>query len=185
MLRIAPQLHAVLRRNAARGGVSLNAYCQSILAAAVRDDRGEAGPVSARLLASVDAEFSAILEGVVLFGSRARGEHTESSDVDLLIAVRGSATVSRELYQRWDGAVGGQQVNGNLVSPHFARLPAVVDVEIGSLWLEVALHGVILLDRTGRVTPTLAGVRDLVASGGLQRRTAHGHPYWIKQQPDA
>ena len=176
VLRIPPELHGTLKAAAMRAGVSLNSYCRSILTAAVRVG-GNGGVITATLLAALTAEFDEALVGLVVFGSRVRNEHTDTSDIDLLIAVSDSVAVSRELYTRWDTAVDAMHAEAGAVSPHFAHLPA--DAAPGSLWLEVALHGVVVLDSSGIVARTLARVRDRIAAGEVQRRIAYGHPYWV------
>ena len=177
VLRIPPELHGALKSAATRSGVSLNSYCRSILTAVVRGG-GTVGVIPAPLLAALTAEFDEALVGLVVFGSRVRNEHTATSDIDLLIAVGESVAVSRELYTRWDTAVDAVHFEAGVVSPHFAHLPSA-DAAVGSLWLEVALHGVVVLDPTGVVGRTLARVRDRIAAGEVQRRVAYGHPYWV------
>lgn len=177
VLRIPPEIHADLKAAAARAGVSLNSYCRSILTTAVRGD-GNGGMITAALLAALTEEFDEALVGLVVFGSRIRNEHTATSDIDLLIAVSESVAVSRALYTRWDHAVEAVHADAGVVSPHFAHLPSE-HAAVGSLWLEVALHGVVVLDPTGVVARTLARVRDRIAAGEVQRRTAYGHPYWV------
>ena len=177
VLRLSPELHGDLKAAAARAGVSLNSYCRSILTGAVRGG-GDGGMITAALLAALTAEFGEALVGLVVFGSRVRNEHTATSDVDLLIAVSESVAVSRELYTRWDMAVDAVDAGAGVVAPHFAHLPPE-DAAVGSLWLEVALHGVVVLDPTGVVARTLARVRDRIAAGEVQRRVAYGHPYWV------
>jgi len=183
VLRIPPEIHGALKAAAARAGVSLNSYCRSILTTAVRGG-GNGGMISVALLAALTEEFDEALVGLVVFGSRIRNEHTATSDIDLLIAVSESVAVSRELYTRWDTAVDAVQADAGVVSPHFAHLPSE-HVAVGSLWLEVALHGVVVLDPTGVVARTLARVRDRIAAGEVQRRAAYGHPYWIQVGPNA
>ena len=183
VLRIPPELHGDLKAAAARAGVSLNSHCRSILTTAVRGG-GNGGMITAALLAALTAEFDEALVGLVVFGSRIRNEHTATSDIDLLIAVSESVAVSRELYTRWDTAVDTVQADAGVVSPHFAHLPSE-HAAVGSLWLEVALHGVVVLDPTGVVARTLARVRDRIAAGEVQRRVAYGHPYWIHVGRDA
>ena len=183
VLRIPPEIHGALKAAAARAGVSLNSYCRSILTTAVRGG-GHGGMITAALLAALTEEFEEALVGLVVFGSRIRNEHTATSDIDLLIAVSESVAVSRALYTRWDQAVDAVHADAGVVSPHFAHLPTA-DAAVGSLWLEVALHGVVVLDPTGVVARTLARVRDRIAAGELQRRVAYGHPYWIHVGPNA
>jgi uncharacterized protein len=51
--------------------------------------------VLARLKSDLAARFGGRLEAVVLFGSRARSEGTESSDLDVLVLIRGLSRQER------------------------------------------------------------------------------------------
>lgn len=51
------------------------------------------------LKARLDAVHGARLRGVVLFGSEARGEATEQSDIDLLVLLDGPIDLARDLEQ--------------------------------------------------------------------------------------
>jgi hypothetical protein len=43
---------------------------------------------------------------------------------------------------------------------------------------EVAVSGMVLFERDGRVSTHLVRVRGDIAEGRLVRRIAHGQPYW-------
>ena len=115
------------------------------------------------------------LAGVVAFGSWARGELTDASDIDLLIVVDPGTPVRRALYRCWDESPVAW--NGHPIEPHFARLPDPWEPFSG-FWAEVATEGVLLLECDPRLSAHLLRVRDAVAKGRLRRRVAHGHGYW-------
>ena len=54
------------------------------------------------LLRGIRQRFADELVGIVLFGSTARGDNTEASDIDLLLVLSPGVVLSRELYRRWD-----------------------------------------------------------------------------------
>lgn len=172
MLRLPPDLHARLREAAAASGLSLNQYCVAALRAAVFDQ-----PASNRAawLDAARAEFAQDLAGVVLFGSTARGTRRAGSDVDLLIVLNSGASITRELYRRWDRAVG----TSGPETPHFVRLPLALE-DAGGIWFEAAMDGVVLHDSDGRVAGVLAEMRRAAAHGAVRRGVAHGHPYWVR-----
>jgi predicted nucleotidyltransferase len=118
--------------------------------------------------------FGSELEGVLLFGSVARGEQREGSDVDLLVVLSRAVTIRRSLYRAWDQA--HPQTHG--VNPHFVHLPAP-DAVVGSLWIEVALDGVVLFDPQGNLARRLSRLRRALASGVVRAAEAHGQPYWV------
>lgn len=115
------------------------------------------------------------LAGVVAFGSWARGELTDASDIDVLIVVDPDTPVRRALYRRWDESPVAW--NGHPIEPHFARLPDAEE-PLSGFWAEVATEGVLLLECDPRLSAHLLRVRDAVAKGRLRRRVAHGHGYW-------
>ena len=115
------------------------------------------------------------LLSLVLFGSYARDQASQTSDKDLLIVLKKSIAIKRNLYQDW-------QIHLSLffpkVSPHFVHWPHLDN--IGSLWLEVSLEGQILFDRQNQLFVLLSEIRKQIAQLKYIRKQANGHPYWIK-----
>lgn len=203
LLRVPPALHQALRRQARAKGTSLNRYCREALetaaaaaseleAPATAATGASSGPgretVWRRAAAAIAREVGADLEAVVLFGSRARGHDGPGSDVDLLLAVGSAAPLGRERYAAWDQRLAGAseiKALGARVSPHFARLPAEPPGQSedggGALWLEVALHGIVLWQRTAAPSLWIGDARERMATGVLRRRLAHGQPYWTRE----
>jgi hypothetical protein len=172
VLRLAPDLHAELRGAAAGAGLSLNDYCARKLALPsclqdVQEEVKEAVGRATRL-------FEENLEGIAAFGSWARGESGQGSDLDLLVVLDKSVPLRRELYRQWDEQ--GRDVKLPL-EPHFVHLPAPQKTVAG-VWAEVALEGIILFERGFLLSKRLVAVRQDIASGRLVRRFAHGQPYW-------
>jgi len=175
VLRIDPGLHAALRSSAEVMGVSLNEYCARKLAAPIGDlAPGTLGSDAVQHAASMLAES---MVGVVAFGSWARSELHEDSDIDLLVVVDENVQLKRELYHRWDEAPILWQ--GHRVEPHFVHLPPS-DRTVAGLWAEVAIDGVVLYTRDLRLQMALAGVRRDIAAGRIVRRTVNGQPYWVE-----
>lgn len=171
VLRLPAALHAALQGAARGAGISLNEYCVRRLAAP--------GPGLA-----LDADVGAIvhraadvaretLMGVVLYGSWARGEAADTSDVDVLVVVERRLALTRSLYRAWDEASPGW--HGRPVDPHFAHPP--VDRPTG-LWGEVATDGIVVFERDLDVSSILVRTRRDIADGRLVRRIVHGQPYW-------
>ena len=147
-----------------------------------RDPRARRGPAEQAPAARAWVEearrvFGDRLAGVLLFGSYARGDSRDTSDIDLLIVLDSGIPLRRELYRRWDQDADVEEK----VSPHLVHVPAEPD-QAGSLWLETALDSRILYDRSGAVADLLAQLRKLVETGGVERRMVHGHPYWIRHK---
>lgn len=168
-----PGLHAALREAAREAGVSLNAYCVRKLAAPAGDIAGPAADAVERAAAL----FGDSLVGLVIYGSWARDELAEGSDVDLLVIVDRRVAITRELYRRWDASP--LRWDSLLVEPHFVHLPDRA-ARISSTWAEIALDGVVLFERGGDVSRLLVQLRRKIVAGELVQRRIHGQTYWVE-----
>ena len=173
LLRIEPALHEALRAAARAARLSLNDYCSAKLTAPGVDPSGPAS----RVVHHAAGSIGGALVGVVAYGSWARGEAGDDSDVDVLLVLAPGSSVTRRLYRDWDRAT--LTWDGHGVEPHFARLPAPDD-PITGLWAEVAIDGIVLFERGLVVSRYLARVRRRIATGELTLRHAHGQPYWVE-----
>jgi hypothetical protein len=175
LLRVDPGLHALLKAEARELGFSLNDYCARKLAlpadAAALADEG-----AAVVRRAVDIH-GFHLAGVVIFGSWARGEAADGSDVDLLVVLDRTLPLTRSLYAPWDA--GPLTWDGRPVEMHLAHLPAQGQPP-SSIWAEVALDGIIVFERGRRLSAALASVRREIADGRFVRRVSQGQPYWVK-----
>jgi len=185
LLRVSPALHHALRRRAREAGKSLNRYCSEALRALVEDAAPGQSRAWQAAAAAIVEHVGEELEAVALFGSRAQGWDGPGSDIDLLLVLRDGAALGRERYAAWDRTLAPAleiRALGAQVNPHFAVLPAgrpgAADGG-GGLWLEAALHGVVLWQRSSEVSHWIAEARELMAEGVLRRRRAHGQPYWL------
>jgi hypothetical protein len=173
VLRIDPRLHAELRKAARVEGISLNEHCARKLALpAARgfEPGAEATAKAVQLLGDA-------LLGVVAFGSWARGELSERSDIDLLVIVDEKVKIGRGLYRAWDERP--VLWNGHSVEPHFVHLPEA-GAPLSGTWAEVAVEGIVLYDPDMLVSQTLVRVRQKIASGQIVRRRLHGQSYWVE-----
>jgi hypothetical protein len=174
LLRIDPGLHAALRLAAREAGLSLNDYCIRKLAGPGVDPHAPQAPA---LVARATALHGDSLLGVVLYGSWARGETTDASDVDALVVLDEGIPITRALYRRWDETPCTW--SNRTVDPHFVHLPTTA-AQTGGLWGEVAIDGIVLFERGLRISRYLGHVRREILSGRLVRRIAHGQPYWAE-----
>jgi len=173
VLRIDPGLHSVLRHAAQEAGVSLNEYCARKLALPMKSLAAPGGEATARAAALVgDA-----LVAVVAFGSWARQELAQQSDVDLLVVVENEVQIDRSLYRKWDEAP--LSWNGHIVEPHFVHLPKP-GARMSGTWAEVAVEGVVLFERDLMVSQLLVDLRQKIVSGQIVRRRMHGQSYWVE-----
>ena len=175
VLRLDPDLHAELRREAAFRGISLNAHCVQRLAAPGGVSPGFEG--AAETVRRAGELMGESLVGIAVFGSWARGEPADASDVDVLIVIDEDIPITRDLYRRWDESPVAW--DGRPVDPHFVHPPPQRRTPSG-LWAEAAIDGIVLHDPRHRLYPRLAEVRRAIAEGRLRRRTVHGVGYWTE-----
>ena len=188
ILRIPPSLHQRLKQDARSADMSINKYCRNLLSRKTGDSSAEKTPISmtlgvgrsrqAELCRDLSAQAIEILgdniDGLVLFGSFARGRQTANSDIDLLVVLSSSMTLDRDVYSHWK--LG--KFNGREVAPLFVQIPGEKE-RIGGLWFEVALDGIVLYDKDLHLSRFLSHVRNLIADGRVTRMATHGHPYWV------
>jgi hypothetical protein len=182
VIRMPQSLHGSLRDEAARAGESLNQICLKKLREQEPPGAAAPGPILADFLESIVHHWQENLEGLVLFGSTARGEATAESDIDLLLVMGPGVKITRGLYHDWEAFCrdyGGPQNSGR-ISPHFVVLPGTVG-EAGGLWYETAIEGILLWAANRRVSNFLRQLREAMAQGKIRRRMLHGSPYWVKE----
>lgn len=181
-------LHGWLKAEALRRGQSLNQVCISKLQANGSPIAGS-GTMTATteliipdFLDAVVRRWPNELLGLILFGSAARGDATEDSDIDLLLVMEPEVKIARGLYRLWEEfchEYRGAQDHGR-ISPHFVGLPGSVR-EAGGLWYETAIEGIVLREGGHQVSRFLGSVREAMGQGKIRRRMLHGSPYWIKE----
>lgn len=178
VLRLPSSLHQSLSMESKKKGLSLNQYCLEILQSRFQRKENNVNqqlPHANKIIAKLREKLGPSFLGIILFGSRALGENTEDSDLDLLIVLHPSAPLNRDLYRWWDGQ--GFDLSYP-VNPHFVHLPDDT-ASIGSLWLEAASSGSLLLDKGNKLSHFIQKVRNTIDQGLVQRSWSHGHPYWI------
>ncbi len=112
---------------------------------------------------------------MILFGSRARGEAQPDSDWDLLVIARDlpKGTLSRHsLLKKALPATWRAQ------TAIIGKTPEEFESALSSLYLDIALDGIVLYDPQGYATARLARVRRLLESQGLRREADHRDFAW-------
>lgn len=173
VLRIPPETHQRLQNQARLSGISLNQLCNQLIDRSMGSiDQSEHAPI----LREIQKLWKESLLGVVLVGSQVRGDHTRTSDIDLLIVFSSGTTIARHLYSEWDTKISKKTSS---YSPQFVSLPKNPS-DSGGLWFEVALEGEVLWEKNSITSDFLRSLRAIISSGKAQRRMSHGHPYWEK-----
>ena len=123
------------------------------------------------------------LVAVILFGSRARGEASASSDWDMLVIAEDlpkkvferRALLRRSLPPRYRSAISV-----------LAKTPQEFEAHLPSLYLDIALDGHVLYDRQDYAADKLAALRRLIQRAGLYReRTPAGDVWRWRREPAA
>lgn len=178
MLRVSPDLHEQLSREADESHVSLNEICVRKLAAPIFVSTF-ASPFapSVRLAEKI---FGSALIGIVVFGSYTRGQLRDSSDIDLMIILKRGFKYTRDHIRRWDD-------KNMMIDSHPVSIAVVQfyndeedDIPQNILWFEAAVEGVVLFDRNQLIQNRLRDLRDLIASGRMVKKLVHGQPYWTR-----
>ena len=131
------------------------------------------------VIAGLQKELGDDLVALVLFGSRARGDHRPDSDWDLLLIARHlpDKPFQRHLYLRralpadWRGHVA-----------ILAKTPAEFEAHLPALFLDIALDGIILYDTDAYVASWLARLRQLIQQQGLYREGRGKDLIWQWQE---
>jgi predicted nucleotidyltransferase len=164
------------KERVAERGVPINDHCARKL-----KSPGEPFALPAAALAFQRAcdMFGSELIGVVLYGSLARGEETDSSDIDLLIVVGREVKLSRQVYRIWDESP--IEWNGRMVEPRFVHFPPPEETVAG-WWGDVAIDGIVLFEAAFKLSMRLARIRRDIADGRIRRYESHGQSYWVNRE---
>lgn len=131
------------------------------------------------VVAALKQRLADNLVAVVLFGSRARGEADAASDWDLFVVVHHlpENAFQRHLYLKkmlpdmWRGQVA-----------IVAKTPQEFEAYLSSLFLDIALDGIILHDSDGYMADRLARLRRLIQAEGLRREQIKDDLIWRWQK---
>lgn len=126
------------------------------------------------------------VKAVLLFGSRARGEADERSDIDLLVLhdgceIEDAVARRRYFYTLLRDALGGEFDNITLIDMELNAF--LKPEEISSLLLNMYWDSIVVLDRTGELESFLKHVRERIVESGLKRVKDGRYYYWVLPKP--
>jgi predicted nucleotidyltransferase len=131
------------------------------------------------VIAAFKQQLGDNLVAIVLFGSRARGDAKETSDWDILLIARHLPVklFQRHLYLKkivpdaWRGQVA-----------IIAKTPEEFEAHLPSLYLDIALDGIILYDTAEYMADRLSRLQSLIQAEGLEREQLERDMVWHWQK---
>jgi len=120
------------------------------------------------------------LRSVVLFGSRARGDHHPESDWDLLVIAELLPTRPLERYREVKSPLPPGTRGATAV---LATTPEEFEGHLPEIYLDIALDGQILYDRDGYAAGRLAELRRIMDKAGLYREPTSAGDVWKWRVP--
>lgn len=142
-------------------------------------DELQARTVMAEIVTALKHRLGEHLIAIVLFGSRARGEANEASDWDLLIIAHHLPANVMERHLMLKSAL---PIAWRARTAILAKTPQEFEARLPSLYLDIALDGIVLYDTNEYITERLARLRKLIQNKGLHRETAQRDLVWRWQQ---
>lgn len=146
------------------------------------------GPVLERYCGILREHFGSGLLGVVLFGSVARGDWTEDSDIDLLVVVEGwggrSWDRSKELLTLRNELRRTEEYQDSIESgyvPTIQHYPLSAEEasQRHRIYPDLVLDGIVIYEKDGAMTQLLRKLRDRLDDMGARRiTTASGEYHW-------
>lgn len=120
------------------------------------------------------------LVAIVLYGSRARGDHRPDSDWDLLVIAEGLPEKWLERYQTLKRMIP-LGVRG--AAAILSATPTEFESHLPALYLDIGLDGRILYERDGYASERLAEIRRIITKAGLFRERTPAGDIWSWETP--
>ncbi len=133
---------------------------------------------TSRLIEAYKTHLGANLISIVLFGSRARGDYTESSDFDILI-------IAKSLPERHLARIGYVRAPLSKFEEKVSiigKTPEEFDSCFPPLYLDMAMDGKILMDKDGFMEKRLKKIKKIIENSTLNR-IKKDHVFWRWKSP--
>jgi predicted nucleotidyltransferase len=115
------------------------------------------------------------LIAVVLFGSRARGQADEASDWDLLLVARHLPEGTLDRHMRLKKLLPPAWRAQTAI---LAKTPHEFESYLPSVYLDIALDGILLYDSDGYMASRLSDLKGLIEKKGLHRERVQDDLVW-------
>lgn len=133
-----------------------------------------------RVVAGLRAALDGQLHAIVLYGSRARGDHHADSDWDVLVIADGLPAAWWDRYQFMKGALPPGTRGSVAILP---ETPAEFDAHLPEIYLDIALDGKILYDRAGFASQRIKELQRIIHRAGLYRESTPAGLMWRWLEP--
>lgn len=141
---------------------------------------GEDPDVPAQIVPALQAALGDRLWAIVLFGSRARGDHHPASDWDLFVIAEGLPEPVLERYRALKGALPPGVRGATAI---LATSPEAFEARVSDVYLDIALDGQILYDPSRYLARKLAELRRIIDKAGLYRERTPAGDIWNWRVP--
>ena len=190
VLRLDPEIHAQLIEIKEEKNISLNELCKGYITSSLYSStRNATHSTIWTRLAWYCMRYFPDFNGIVLFGSVARGEATENSDCDVAVILNRGANINRKLYKQWEvlEEAWEKEYGIPLKFQNWELQPSIISLpELGtsttSLWAELSIDGIVLSENKFSISRYLSFARREISSGKLIRKTSYGHGYWVYKE---
>ncbi|MBI5525730.1 MAG: nucleotidyltransferase domain-containing protein [Deltaproteobacteria bacterium] len=136
---------------------------------------GKTGQETLRdLVRRLRSGFGSDLFGVVLFGSRARGDAGDRSDFDVFVIADRLPSGALERHKAVLERIGGRKGPVNFL----AKTKREFEEAFPSLYLDLAKDGIVLFDKTGYMKERLERIGKITREAGLSRVKRHRGFFW-------
>ena len=127
------------------------------------------------VIAALEQNLGDALVSVILFGSRARGDSHKSSDWDLLVIAH---DLPLKLFERHAKLKTSLPVAWRADVAVLSKTPQEFETHLPSLFLDIALDGIILYDTNNYAREKLTKLKQFIQQQGLHREKIEHDWFW-------
>jgi predicted nucleotidyltransferase len=133
-----------------------------------------------KLVEVLKREFGRDFKSLALFGSAAREEETEESDIDFFAIIE---NLPKSHFQR---SLLFNRLSALNFRRHvliIAKTPAEFESNFSSLYLDLAVDGEIIYDTDDFLKESFKKIRKIIDRAGLERKRNNGNFFWAWKKP--
>ncbi|MGC8832188.1 MAG: nucleotidyltransferase family protein [Thermoproteota archaeon] len=124
---------------------------------------------------------NSFITGIILFGSVARGEETEKSDIDLLVLWEGLNPDNSYSYIYKNVSKYFPRESVTILDMNYFDFLEVKDVT--TLFINIVWDGIVVYDKYGKLESFLERVRSELIAKGIERKEVGKYYYWRLPKP--